>query len=123
MEKNWGNKKIIDYIQTWPSDVKKLKTDRRAKTQNSKQIWQAKKLSTWLLSSGQDLGEKFFDSKHVLNPIPTSQGRNQPLYERHVAKSGRNRVKNKEMVFGNGVKNIQAAAYNGARTVGNYPGF
>ena len=28
-----------------------------------------------------------------LNPIPTSQGRNQPLYERHVTKSGRNRVK------------------------------
>jgi hypothetical protein len=27
------------------------------------------------------------------NPIPTSQGRNQPLYERHVTKSGRNRVK------------------------------
>ena len=27
-----------------------------------------------------------------LNPIPTSQGRNQPLYERHVTKSGRNRV-------------------------------
>ena len=28
-----------------------------------------------------------------LNPIPTSQGRNQPLCERHVTKSGRNRVK------------------------------
>ena len=28
-----------------------------------------------------------------INPIPTSQGRNQPLYERHVTKSGRNRVK------------------------------
>ena len=27
-----------------------------------------------------------------VNPIPTGQGRNQPLYERHVAKSGRNRV-------------------------------
>ena len=26
--------------------------------------------------------------------------------------------KNKKMVFGNGVKNIQAAAYNGARMVG-----
>ena len=26
-------------------------------------------------------------------PIPTSQGRNQPLDERHVTKSGRNRVK------------------------------
>ena len=28
-------------------------------------------------------------------------------------------LKNKEMVFENGVKNIQAAAYNGARTVHN----
>ena len=27
------------------------------------------------------------------NPIPTRQGRNQPLYESHVTKSGRNRVK------------------------------
>ena len=26
------------------------------------------------------------------NPIPTGQGRNQLLYERHVTKSGRNRV-------------------------------
>ena len=31
----------------------------------------------------------------ILNPIPTSQGRNQPLYERHVTKAGRNRVKYK----------------------------
>ena len=31
--------------------------------------------------------------------------------------SEKNFLKNKEMVFGNGVKNIQAAAYNGARTV------
>ena len=29
--------------------------------------------------------------------------------------------KNKEMVFGNGVKNIQAAAYNGAQTVHGLP--
>ena len=29
----------------------------------------------------------------VFNPIPTSQGRNQPLYECHVTKPGRNRVK------------------------------
>ena len=31
----------------------------------------------------------------LVNPIPTGhgQGRNQPLYERHVTKSGRNRVK------------------------------
>ena len=27
------------------------------------------------------------------NPISTGQGRNQPLYESHVTKSGRNRVK------------------------------
>ena len=26
------------------------------------------------------------------NPIPTGHGRNQPIYERHVTKSGRNRV-------------------------------
>ena len=31
--------------------------------------------------------------------------------------SGKNLLENKEMVFQNGVKNIQAAAYNGARTV------
>ena len=29
----------------------------------------------------------------------------------------KNLLKNKEMVFENGVKNIQAAAFNGARTV------
>ena len=29
----------------------------------------------------------------VFNPIPTGHGRNQPIYERHVTKSGRNRVK------------------------------
>ena len=29
----------------------------------------------------------------ILNPIPTDHGRNQPIYERHVTKSGRNRVK------------------------------
>ena len=30
------------------------------------QIWQAEKLSTWLLSSGQDFSKTFLDSKHVL---------------------------------------------------------
>ena len=30
---------------------------------------------------------------HLLNPIPTSQGRIQLLYEHHVTMSGRNRVK------------------------------
>ena len=29
----------------------------------------------------------------IVNPIPTGHGRNQPIYERHVTKSGRNRVK------------------------------
>ena len=29
----------------------------------------------------------------LVNPIPTGQGRNQPLYERHVTNSGSNRVK------------------------------
>ena len=29
----------------------------------------------------------------MVNPIPTGQGRNQPLYERHVTKVGQNKVK------------------------------
>ena len=33
------------------------------------------------------------ETNRRLNPIPTGQGRNQSLYERHVTKSGRNRVK------------------------------
>ena len=33
-----------------------------------------------------------YEPSHSFNPIPTGQGRNQPLYERHVTKSGRNRV-------------------------------
>ena len=40
--------------------------------------------------------QKFHPSVYLvqkLNPIPTSQGRNQPLYEHHVTKSGRDRVK------------------------------
>ena len=32
----------------------------------------------------------------------------------------KNLLKNKELVFENGVKNIQAAAYNGARTVNEF---
>ena len=28
-----------------------------------------------------------------VNPIPTGHGRNQPIYERHMTKSGRNRIK------------------------------
>ena len=31
--------------------------------------------------------------KLFLNPIPTGHGRNQLIYERHVTKSGRDRVK------------------------------
>ena len=58
--------KIIYYIQTWPSDVKKLKTDCCTHFWNYYQMWQTKKLSTWLLSSGQDFGKNFLDSKHVL---------------------------------------------------------
>ena len=34
-----------------------------------------------------------FSGLASLNPIPIGQGWNQPLYERHVTKSGRNRVK------------------------------
>ena len=30
---------------------------------------------------------------YVVNPIPTGHGRNKPIYERQVTKSGRNRVK------------------------------
>jgi hypothetical protein len=43
-----------------------LKTDCRTRTLNYYQIWLAEKLSTWLLSSGQDFSKKFLDSKHVL---------------------------------------------------------
>ena len=32
-------------------------------------------------------------SPTFVNPIPTGYGRNQPIYERHVTESGRNRVK------------------------------
>ena len=35
---------------------------------------------------------------HSVNPIPTGHGRNQPIYERHVTKSGRNRVKTSKWV-------------------------
>ena len=35
----------------------------------------------------------FFDESVLsVNPIPTGHGRNQPIYERRVTKSGRNRV-------------------------------
>ena len=33
------------------------------------------------------------------NPIPTGQGRNPPLYEHHVTKSGRNRVNKQHNIF------------------------
>ena len=38
---------------------------------------------------------KISDDILPINPIPTGQGRNQPIYERHVTKSGRNRVNKK----------------------------
>ena len=34
-----------------------------------------------------------------LNPIPTGQGQNQPLYEHHVTKSGRNRVNEIKLIL------------------------
>ena len=34
-----------------------------------------------------------FKQDFRFNPIPTDHRRNQPIYERHVTKSGRNRVK------------------------------
>ena len=45
----------------------------------------APSLSPWLLLLRVSTVELYgFISARVLNPIPTSQGRNQPLYERHV---------------------------------------
>ena len=35
----------------------------------------------------------YVDFSSFVNPIPTSQGQNQPLYERHMTKSSQNRVK------------------------------
>ena len=55
-------------------------------------------LSPWLLLLRVSTVELYgFISAHVLNPIPTSQGRNQPLYERHMTKSSRNRVNECEL--------------------------
>ena len=36
-----------------------------------------------------------------VNPIPTGHGRNQLIYERHMTKSGRNRVKNLHFTHAN----------------------
>ena len=68
MEKcHYGNGlRIIYFIQCWPWGVKKLETDCRTRFWNYYQIWQGEKLTTWLLSSGQDFGKNFLDSKHVL---------------------------------------------------------
>ena len=58
--------KIIYFIQCWPSDVKKMKIDCLTRFWKYYQIWHAEKLSTWLLSSWQDFGKNFLDSKrHV----------------------------------------------------------
>ena len=45
------------------------------------------------MSRDQHIDQSATSIQSLLNPIPTSQGRNQPLYERHVTKPGRNRVK------------------------------
>ena len=54
-------------------------------------------LKTVLRGHGQGLFKPFMQIwlawLYSVNPIPTSQGRNQPLYERQVTKFGRNRVK------------------------------
>ena len=44
-----------------------------------------KSTTTFIWNPASDVGS-------YLNPIPTGHGRNQPIYERHVTKSGRNRV-------------------------------
>ena len=54
----------------------------------------------FLIDKGQLISELLFGvfnfpkkmQKFAFNPIPTGHGRNQPIYERHVTKSGRNRV-------------------------------
>ena len=47
---------------------------------NYYQIWQAEKLSTWLLSSGQDFDKKFLDSKHVLKVYFKPSRKNQNFW-------------------------------------------
>ena len=42
---------------------------------------------------GQEINLNSERKNPWFNPIPTSQGQNQPLYEQHETKSGRNRVK------------------------------
>ena len=81
--------KIIYDIQTWPPpDAKKYKELLGWTNSNYQQFWQAKKLSTWLLSSGQDFVKNFLDSKHVLKVYFKPSGKNQdfsfsPLPFRH----------------------------------------
>ena len=42
------------------------RTGKRGSGKNFLRIWPFEKLSTWLLSSGQEFDEKFLDSKYVL---------------------------------------------------------
>ena len=58
------------------SDCEKMFTEAVAKQTRDK---------NWMLEDPWSLTSYF-------NPIPTSQGRNQPLYELHMTESGRNRV-------------------------------
>ena len=52
--------KIIHYIQTWPP------SRLRKNVASSFSKFDSEKLSTWLLSSGQEFDKRFLDSKHVL---------------------------------------------------------
>ena len=46
----------------------------------------------WEYREFVDCRHKVFNCILAFNPIPTGHGRNQPIYERHVTKSGRDRV-------------------------------
>ena len=48
------------------------------------------------------MNDPYLSSHHQptkFNPIPTGHGRKQPIYERHVTKSGRNRVNFRNIWF------------------------
>ena len=62
------NTTLENYLFYPKLTIRCQKVENRLPHTNSKLllIWQAEKLSTWLLSSGQDFGKKFLDSKHVL---------------------------------------------------------
>ena len=98
------------YVYLWFLCEKKSSTSIREKPKAAAAYWprapasdlQVKWLSICIaLGIYQKYSDFFGTGRQVrqhrywcdLNPIPTGQGRNQPLYERHVTKSGRNRVK------------------------------